>query len=73
VRVTAILEDANEPKRVYDPGHPDADAEGYVDYPNISVAHEMADLIDATRAYEANAAAVSGAKAMNQAALDIGA
>ncbi len=73
VRVVDILQDPGEPKRVYDPGHPDADPEGYVDYPNISVAHEMVDMVDATRAYQANASAISAAKDMNRAALDIGA
>jgi flagellar basal-body rod protein FlgC len=71
VRVVSIIEDQGEPKRVYDPGHPDADAEGYVLVPNISLAHEMVDLIEATRAYEANASAVGAAKTMNQAALEL--
>jgi len=71
VRVVRIIEDNSPPKRVYDPGHPDADAEGYVNYPNISIAHEMVDLIDATRAYQANAAAIGAAKEMSQAALQI--
>jgi flagellar basal-body rod protein FlgC len=73
VRVVDIVSDQGEPKLVYDPGHPDANAEGYVSYPNISVAQEMVDLIDATRAYQANASAITSAKDMNRAALDIGA
>lgn len=73
VRVVGIIEDQGEPRMVYDPGHPDADAEGYVGMPNISVAQEMVDLISATRAYQANASAITAARDMNRAALDIGA
>jgi len=73
VRVVAVGQDRAPLRRVYDPGHPDADAEGYVDYPNVYVAREMVDMISATRAYEANATAVSSAKDMAQRALQIGA
>jgi flagellar basal-body rod protein FlgC len=71
VRVVDIIEDESDPKLVYDPGHPDADEEGYVAYPNISIAHEMVDLIDATRAYQANVTAIGAGREMGQAALDI--
>ena len=59
-------------KRVYDRGHPDADATGYVSMPNVNVVTEMVDLMAATRAYEANVAAIGAAKAMATSALDIG-
>src|SRR5690606_32031364 len=72
VRVAAIAHDDSEPRRVWDPHHPDADEEGYVYYPNVDVVTEMVDMISATRAYEANVSALQAAKAMAQAALDIG-
>lgn len=62
----------NSPFRlVYDPGHPDADANGYVAYPNVNVVSEMVDMITASRAYEANVAAINAAKDMAKRALDI--
>lgn len=72
VRVLGIVDDPSEPRLVYDPQHPDADADGYVEMPNINVVKEMVDLITATRAYEANITAINGAKAMAQKALEIG-
>ena len=72
VRVAGITADASAFKRVYEPGHPDADASGYVSYPNVNTVTEMVDMMAATRAYEANVAAISAAKAMATAALDIG-
>ena len=63
--------DASEFKVVYDPGHPDADAEGYVLMPNVNVVTEMVDMITASRAYEANVSAVQSAKQMFAKALDI--
>ncbi len=63
--------DASEFKVVYDPGHPDADAEGYVLMPNVNVITEMVDMITASRAYEANISAVQAAKQMFAKALDI--
>jgi flagellar basal-body rod protein FlgC len=57
---------------VYDPQHPDANADGYVEMPNVNVVTEMVDLITATRAYEANIAALNAAKSMAQRALEIG-
>jgi flagellar basal-body rod protein FlgC len=72
VRVTGILPDPAAAKPVYDPGHPDADARGYVAMPNINLVNEMVDMISATRAYEANVAAINSAKSMALKALDIG-
>ena len=72
VRVTGVSPDPAPAKLVYDPGHPDADAKGYVAMPNINLVNEMVDLISATRAYEANVAAINSAKSMALKALDIG-
>jgi len=71
VRVTEIVDDPTPPKMVYDPGHPDADANGYVAMPNVSIVKEMVDMISATRAYEANVTAVNSAKQMAARALDM--
>jgi flagellar basal-body rod protein FlgC len=72
VRVVGVSSDPSAPRMVYDPGHPDADARGYVAMPNIQLVNEMVDMISATRAYEANAAAISSAKSMAAKALEIG-
>ena len=58
--------------RVYHPGHPDADGNGYVDMPNVNPVVEMVDLMAATRAYEANISAIQAVKAMAQKALELG-
>lgn len=71
VRVTAVTEDATEGPLVYDPGHPDADAQGYVRYPNVRVTDEMVDLMDARRVYEANATVFQSAKAMLRASINL--
>jgi flagellar basal-body rod protein FlgC len=71
VQVAGIVEDQSPPRRVYDPGHPDADAQGYVSMPNVSPITEMVDLIGASRAYEANVTAMNVAKQMVNRALDI--
>jgi flagellar basal-body rod protein FlgC len=71
VRVARITEDATEGPLVYDPGHPDADGNGYVRYPNVRVTDEMIDMLDARRIYEANATVFQSAKAMLKKALDI--
>ena len=71
VDVSAIVEDAAEGPLVYDPGHPDADANGYVRYPNVDTTQEMVDLLDARRIYEANATVFQSAKAMLRRSLDI--
>ena len=72
VRVTSIVEDRSPLKQVYDPSHPDADADGYVWYPNVNPILEMADLIAASRAYEANLSCLETSKQMIQRALTIG-
>ncbi len=72
VRVAAIVEDPRPGMRVYNPDHPDADAEGYVTYPNVDIVTEMVDMMSATRAYEANLVAAQAAKQMAARALDIG-
>ena len=56
---------------VYDPGHPDANAQGYVELPNVNIVNEMVDMITASRAYEANATAIQSAKSMANAAINI--
>ena len=71
VRVAGIVEDSTPPRRVYDPGHPDADAQGYVTMPNVNTVTEMTDLIGASRAYEANVTAMQTAKSMFARTLDI--
>ncbi|MBE6094393.1 MAG: flagellar basal body rod protein FlgC [Schwartzia sp.] len=72
VRAVRIEEDRRQGPLVYDPGHPDANAEGYVERPNVNAVAEMVDLITASRAYEANVTAINAAKAMTTQALDIG-
>ncbi|HML31484.1 flagellar basal body rod protein FlgC [Sporomusa sphaeroides] len=72
VRVTGIIKDNAPLKLMYDPNHPDANQDGYVEMPNINIVSEMVDMITATRAYEANVAAVNAAKSMALKALDIG-
>lgn len=71
VAVTAIEDDATEGPLVYEPGHPDADARGYVRYPNVRITDELVDLMDARRVYEANATVFQSAKAMLRRAIDI--
>lgn len=72
VQVSQISEDTETPMRmVYDPTHPDANADGYVEMPNVNVVTEMVDMISASRAYEANVTAMQSAKGMNQAALEM--
>ena len=71
VEVAAIVEDQTPLKRVYDPGHPDADGEGYVSMPNVDTVTEMVDLIGAQRAYEANVTAMQAAKQMFSRTLDL--
>ena len=72
VRVVQIAQDPSPPRMVYDPSHPDADANGYVAYPNVEMVHEMVDMITASRAYEANIQAFNAAKGMFLRTLDIG-
>ncbi len=72
VEVASIEEDPSAFKRVYNPGHPDADEEGFVNMPNVDVVTEMINMISATRGYEANITAMNASKAMVLKALDIG-
>ena len=72
VRVDGIYEDTeSEMNMVYDPSHPDADENGYVTYPNVNIITEMTNLIDASRAYEANATAFNASKSMAQQGLQL--
>jgi flagellar basal-body rod protein FlgC len=72
VKVTRVVEDPSDFKRVYNPEHPDADENGYVLMPNVDIVKEMVDMISATRSYEANITALNATKAMYTKALDIG-
>ncbi len=72
VEVSAIQPDAAPPRMEYDPGHPDADANGYVAYPNVNVVEEMVDMITASRAYEAGVTALNTTVALAERALSIG-
>jgi flagellar basal-body rod protein FlgC len=72
VKAVGIEEDQSPLRRVYDPSHPDADEEGYVLMPNVNILNEMADMIAATRAYEANVTAMNSEKSMFLKALEIG-
>ena len=72
VRATRIESDDTQGPLVYDSGHPDANADGYVERPNINVVAEMVDMITASRAYEANTTTINAAKAMVTKALDMG-
>jgi flagellar basal-body rod protein FlgC len=71
VEVAGIAEDQTPLKRVYDPGHPDADQDGYVAMPNVDTVTEMVDLIGAQRAYEANVTAMQAAKQMFSRTLEL--
>ena len=76
VKFLEIVKDTSECRLVYDPDHPDSiksgPNKGYVEYPNVNVVNEMVDLISASRAYEANATVIEGAKDMFSSALAIG-
>ncbi|MDR2825898.1 MAG: flagellar basal body rod protein FlgC [Deltaproteobacteria bacterium] len=72
VRVMHVAQDGRPLKLVYEPGHPDANADGYVAYPDINVVEEMANLMTAQRGYEANVTTIDTVKAMYNKALEIG-
>ncbi|WP_102271464.1 flagellar basal body rod protein FlgC [Cytobacillus massiliigabonensis] len=72
VKVTKIVEDETPFKLVYNPEHPDANDEGYVELPNVDPLREMVDLISATRSYEANVTVFNASKGMMMKALEIG-
>lgn len=71
VQVAEIRQDESPGRRVYSPGHPDADGEGFVTFPNVNPIHEVVNLMSASKGYEANATAVETLKTMAQRALDI--
>lgn len=73
VKVTSIVDDTSTAmKKVYDPSHPDADENGYVLYPNVNTVTEMTNLIDASRAYEANVTAFNAGKSMATTGINMG-
>ena len=72
VKVVGISQDNRAPILRYEPGHPDANAEGYVAMPNVNVMEEMVSLMEASRSYEANTAAFNATKNMAQSAIDLG-
>lgn len=73
VKVTSIYSDEENPtKLVYDPSHPDANEDGYVEYPNVNTVQEMTDMIDASRSFEANITAFNATKNMALKALELG-
>jgi flagellar basal-body rod protein FlgC len=72
VRVAKIQEDESAPRKVYSPSHPDADAEGYIELPNINPVVEMANMISAERAYQSNVNLFQTTKQMALKALEIG-
>ena len=71
VEVAGVVADQGAALRRYDPGHPDADADGYVSFPDINPMTEMVDLMGATRSYQMNATAVTAEKSMLQTSLDL--
>ena len=71
VKTMGVYEDQSDLTMVYDPSHPDADENGYVMYPNVNIVTEMTNMIDAERAYQANATAFNASKAMAMKGLDI--
>jgi flagellar basal-body rod protein FlgC len=71
-QVSEVRASAVPPRMVYEPSHPDADSKGFVAYPGVNTVNEMVNLISATRAYEANVAALNAAKVMALKALEIG-
>ncbi len=72
VQVTDVLSDRKAPLLKYEPDHPDANADGYVAYPNINLMEEMTNMIQATRSYEANVSSLQAAKDMALSSLEIG-
>lgn len=71
VTVDGVVEDQREPERRYQPGHPDADANGYVAFPRMNPAEEMVDLMNASRSYQANVAAMTAVKDMITHSIDL--
>lgn len=71
VTVAQVVQDTRPPEQRYLPGHPDADADGYVSFPRINPAEDMVDLMDAARSYEANVASIGAVKDMIERSLDL--
>jgi len=71
VAVANVVTDTSDPERRYMPGHPDADADGYVAFPRVNPAEDMVDLMDASRGYEANVAAITAVKEMIQRSISL--
>ena len=71
VEAVGIVNDQSPDRLVFDPGNPEADARGYVHYPNVQVVKEMVDMIAASRAYEADVAAIQESKTMNNADMQL--
>lgn len=71
VAVSEIVQDTREPDRRYMPGHPDADANGYVAFPHMNPAEDMVDLLNSTRSYQANVAAIASVKDMISRSIDM--
>ena len=71
VKVKDIIEDQSDPRRIFDPKHPDADEEGYIALPNVNVVEEMVNLINSSRSYQASATAFKNIKEMANMALSI--
>ncbi|HXG51844.1 MAG TPA: flagellar basal body rod protein FlgC [candidate division Zixibacteria bacterium] len=72
VEVAGVRQSSRPPRKIFDPHHPDADAEGYVSVPNINVVEEMVDMLAAVRSYEANLAAFNTTKGLIRKLLEIG-
>ncbi|NCC24298.1 MAG: flagellar basal body rod protein FlgC [Deltaproteobacteria bacterium] len=72
VKVSGVVDDPRPFRKVYEPGHPNADEEGYVNYPNVNVVQEMANMMTAMRSYEASVTSISTAKGMFEKALELG-
>ncbi|KWX72576.1 flagellar biosynthesis protein FlgC [Paenibacillus riograndensis] len=72
VKVQSIIEDSSPLKPVYNPSHPDADADGYVYMPNVDITKEMVDMLSASRSYDANVTMLNASKGMVTKALEIG-
>ncbi len=72
VKISEIKEDQTDFTLRYEPGHPDANEDGYVKYPNVNIVTEMVDMISAQRAYDANVTSINTSKSMMMKALDIG-
>ena len=72
VKVNRIVEDSRPGQMVYEPSHPDANKQGYVEYPNVNVVEEMVNMLQASRAYEAGVTSIESVKGMAKSAIDIG-